>query len=45
MNEQHPPTMLQITGQVRSMFFLVDEPTTAVSIQVDGQTVTAHAFG
>jgi hypothetical protein len=45
MNEQHPSTIQQITGQVRSMFYLVDEPTTAVSIQADGQTVTARASG
>jgi hypothetical protein len=45
MNEQHPSMIPQIAGQVRSMFYLVDEPTTAVSIEADGQTVTAQAFG
>jgi hypothetical protein len=45
MNEQHPHPMQQITGQVRSMFYLVDEPTTTLTIQSDGQTITAHAAG
>ena len=45
MNEQHPSTIQQITGQVRSMFYLVDEPTTMLMIQADGQLLTARASG
>ena len=45
MNEQHPDTIQQITGQVRSMFYLVDEPTTTLTIQADGQTINARASG
>jgi len=45
MNDQHPDPMQQITGQVRSLFYLVDEPTTTLTIQRDGQTITAHAAG
>jgi hypothetical protein len=45
MNEQLPDPMQQITGQVRSLFYLVDEPTTILTIQLDGQTITARAAG
>ena len=45
MNEQYSDTIQQITGQVRSMFYLVDEPNTILSIQLDGQLITARAFG
>ena len=45
MNEQHPGTIQQITGQVRSMFYLVDEPTTTLTIQADGQIINARASG
>jgi hypothetical protein len=45
MNEQLPDPVQQITGQVRSMFYLVDEPTTLLTIQLDGQTITARAYG
>lgn len=45
MNEQHPGTIQQITGQVRSMFYLVDEPTTTLTIQVGRQTINARASG
>jgi len=40
-----PDMIQQLTGQVRSMFYLVDEPTTTLTIQRDGQTITAHAAG
>jgi hypothetical protein len=36
--------MQQITGQVRSLFYLVDEPTTMLTIQIDGQSITARAI-
>ena len=45
MHEQHPSTIQQITGQVRSMFYLVDQPTTILTIQLDGQLLTARASG
>jgi hypothetical protein len=45
MNEQLPDPIQQITGQVRSLFYLVDEPATTLTIQVDGQTITARASG
>jgi hypothetical protein len=33
------------TGQVRSLCYLLDEPTTVLTIQSDGETITAHAAG
>ncbi len=45
MNDQHPGTIQQITGQVRSLFYLVDEPTTTLTIQANGQTIAARASG
>ena len=45
MNHEQPNTIQQLTGQVRSMFYLVEEPTTTLTIQADGQTITARAFG
>jgi len=45
MNEQHADTMQQITGQVRTLFYFVDEPITTLTIQSDGQTITVRATG
>lgn len=46
MHDQHHSDMVQqITGQVRSMFYLVDEPSTMLTIQADGQLLTACASG
>ena len=45
MNDQHPDSMQQITGQVRSLFYLIDEPATTLTIQIDGQTITARTAG
>ena len=45
MNDEHPDPMQQITGQVRSLFYLVDEPTTILTIQLDGQLITIRASG
>ncbi|HEX5690430.1 MAG TPA: hypothetical protein VFX76_10535 [Roseiflexaceae bacterium] len=45
MNEQHADTTQQIIGQVRSMFYFLDEPTTMLTIQSGGQTITARATG
>jgi hypothetical protein len=44
MNDKLSTTIRQLTGQVRSMVYLLDEPTTILTIQIDGQTVTARAF-
>jgi hypothetical protein len=45
MDDQLPDLMQQMSGQVRSMFYLVDEPTTILTIQADGHTITARASG
>jgi hypothetical protein len=45
MNEQFPDPMQQITGQVQSLFYLVDEPATTLTIQLDEQTITVRAAG
>ncbi|MDQ2998495.1 MAG: hypothetical protein M3R61_15785 [Chloroflexota bacterium] len=45
MNDELSDTEQQLIGQVRSMFYLVDEPTTILTIQSDGQTITARAAG
>jgi hypothetical protein len=44
-DQQYSDMMQQITGQVRSLFYLVDEPTTMLTIQAHGQTFTARASG
>jgi hypothetical protein len=44
-DHQHPDMLHQIIGQVRSMFYLVDEPTTMLTIQAHGQTIAARASG
>ena len=33
------------TGRVRSLFYLLDESTTTLTIQNDGQSITARAYG
>jgi hypothetical protein len=45
MNAQHPNTIQQITGRVLLMFYLVDESTTALTIQIDGQIIAVRAYG
>ena len=45
MNDQYSDRILQLTGQVRSMFYLVDELVITVTIQLDGQSITARAYG
>ncbi len=45
MNGHHPTPIQQITGQVRCMLYLLDEPTTMLTIQADGQLLTARASG
>jgi hypothetical protein len=45
MKDERSRTEQQLIGQVRSMFYLMDEPTTILTIQLDGQTITARASG
>jgi len=45
MNDERSHTEQQLVGQVRSMFYLVDEPTMILTIQLDGQTITVRAAG
>ncbi len=45
MNDQQHSDMVQLICQVRSMFYLVDEPTTLLTIQSDGQLFTIRASG
>ena len=45
MNDERSHTEQQLIGQVRSMFYLVDEPATMLTIKIDGQTITARAYG
>ena len=45
MNEQHTGAIQQITGQLRCMFYLVDELATALTIQAEGQIISARAYG
>jgi hypothetical protein len=37
MNNEHPDTIQQIIGQVRSLFYLVDEPTTTLTTRSMGR--------
>jgi hypothetical protein len=45
MNDQYSDTVQQITGKVQSLFYLVDVPTTMLTIQSDEQMITARAYG
>ncbi len=45
MNDEQPNMFQQVTGQVRGMFYLVDELATTLTIQSNGQTITARATG
>jgi hypothetical protein len=45
MNDEPSHIEQPLIGQVRSMFYLVDEPTTILTIQLDGQPITARASG
>lgn len=45
MNDERPGTVQRCTGQVRSMYYLLDEPATTLTMQVDGQAITARATG
>ena len=43
MNDERSHAEQQLIGQVRSMCYLVDEPTTILTIQLDMQLITARA--
>ena len=45
MNDELSTSMQHCTGQVRSLYYLLDEPTAILTIQRDGQIITAHASG
>ena len=43
MNEETSAPVQHCIGQVRSLFYLLDEPTTTLTIQAGGQVITAYA--
>ena len=45
MNDERSASMQHCIGQVRSLCYLLDEPTTTLTIQAGAQTITAHASG
>jgi hypothetical protein len=45
VNDELLDTGQNLMGQVRSMVYLLDEPATTLTIQTDGQPITARAFG
>ena len=45
MNDNLPDIGQSLMGQVRSMVYLLDEPATTLTIQIDRQTITARAYG
>ncbi len=45
MNDESSARVQRCLGQVRSLFYLLDEATTIVTIQTNRQTITAHASG
>ena len=45
MNDKRSAPVQHYTGQVRSLCYLLDEPTTTRTIQAAGQTITAYASG
>ena len=45
MNDEQFLAIQQLVGQVRSMLYLVDKPATMLTIQVDGQAMSARATG
>lgn len=44
-DQQDSDMVQQITGQVRSMFYLVDELAMTLTIQTKAQTITVRASG
>jgi len=45
VNDELSTSMQHCIGQVRSLCYLLDEPTTMLAIQADGQTITVYASG
>src|SRR4051794_1236640 len=45
MNDKRSALVQHYTGQVRLLCYLLDEPTTTLTIQAAGQTITAYASG
>ena len=45
MKDELSATLQRCIGQVRSLCYLLDEPTTTLTIQAGGQTITAYASG
>ena len=45
MNDELSAPVQHCIGQVRSLFYLLDEPTTTLTIQAGAQTITARASG
>ena len=45
MKDERSAPVQRCTGQVRSLCYLLDEPTTTITIQAGGQTITAYASG
>jgi hypothetical protein len=45
VKDEFSAAVQRCTGQVRSLCYLLDEPTTMLTIQSDRQTITARAFG
>ena len=45
MNDKRSAPVQHYTGQVRSLCYLLDEPTTTLTLQVGGQTITVYASG
>ena len=43
MKDERSAPVQRCIGQVRWLCYLLDEPTTTLTIQSDGQTITAHA--
>jgi hypothetical protein len=45
MKHERSASVQRCIGQVRSLCYLLDEPTTILTIQSDEQTITAYASG
>jgi hypothetical protein len=45
VNDKLPDSGRSFTGQVRALFYLLDEPAATLTIQVEGRTITARAYG
>ena len=45
MKHERSASVQRCIGQVRSLCYLLDEPTTTLTIQSDEQTITASASG